>query len=238
MSEARAQAQILADGFLATIGDRYDVYKIGEYPTFEEVLVYYGTMFNQVAEEELENAGKVATGNITKLISPKVTKFGNDYEMILGYDSKNPAAIYYRFVDKGVKGFGGVNARPKNVLNSPYKFRSPYPNEKMIKSLEEWYKLGKAKVRTESQKKNLSASQTKNKKISQIPKKLTLRDIATMTAFAIKRDGLKTTNFIGKSIDRVFNKEFYEVMALALTRDIDIQVKQMVNKTNNNGNNN
>ena len=238
MSEAKAQAQLLADGILASIGDKYDVYKIGEYPTFEEVLLYYGTMFNQVAQEELEKAGAVATGAITELLSPKVTKFGNDYEMILGYDSKNPAAVYYRFVDKGVKGFGGVNAKPKNVLNSPYKFRSPYPNEKMIKSLEEWYKLGKAKVRTESQKTKLSASQTKNKKISQIPKKLTLRDIATMTAFAIKRDGLRTTNFVGKAIDRVFDKDFYDTMALALTRDIDIQVKQMVNKTNDNGNNN
>ena len=145
---------------------------------------------------------------------------------------------YGDFVDKGVKGFGGVNAKPKNVLNSPYKFRSPYPNEKMIKSLEEWYKLGKAKVRTESQKTKLSASQSKNKRISQIPKKLTLRDIATMTAFAIKRDGLRTTNFVGKAIGRVFDKDFYDTMALALTRDIDLQVKQMVNKTNDNGNNN
>jgi len=238
MSEAKAQAQALADGFLASLGDKYDVYKIGEYPTFEEVLMYYGTLFNQVAQQELESAGAVATGAITELITPKVTKFGNDYEMILGYDKKNPAAVYYRFVDKGVKGFGGVNARPKNVLNSPYKFRSPYPNEKMIKSLEEWYKLGKAKVRTESQKKNLSASQSKNKKISSIPKKLTLRDIATMTAFAIKRDGLRTTNFVGKSVEKVFDADFYDTIALALTRDIDLQVKQMVNKTNNNGNNN
>lgn len=238
MSEAKAQAQAIADGFLASLGDKYDVYKIGEYPTFEQLMLYYGALFNQVATEELEKAGAVATGAITEFLSPKVTKFGNNYEMILGYDKKNPAAVYYRFVDKGVKGVGGLNATPKNVFNSPYKFRSPYPNEQMIKSLEEWYRIGKVKVRTESQKSKLSASQSKNKRISQIPKKLTLREIATMTAFAIKRDGLRTTDFVGKAKARVFDKDFYDTMSLAFARDVDLQVKQMVNKTNDNGNNN
>lgn len=238
MSEAKAQAQALADGFLASLGEKYDIYKIGEYPTFEEMMLYYGALFNQVATQELESAGAIATGAITEFISPKVSKFGNNYEMILGYDKKNPAAVYYRFVNKGVKGVGGANAKPKNVLNSPYKFRSPYPNEQMIKSLEEWYKLGKGKVRTESQKKNLSASQSKNKKISQIPKKLTLRQIATMTAVAIKRDGLRTTSFLDKAKSKVFDKDFYDTMSIAFANDVNLQTRQMVNKTNDNGNNN
>ena len=154
MSETKAQAKALADGFLQSIGETYNQFDPSEYPVAEQMFIYYGKIFNDAVAKNLKKSGSIGSGKIAELAVPKVNKFGNDYEMYLGYHKENPASVYYRFVNKGVKGFGGINAKPKRVKSdSPYKYKTPFPNEKMAKSIMEWYKLGKAKARTDTQKK-------------------------------------------------------------------------------------
>ena len=46
MSEAKAQAQSLRDGFLQSIGESYDMIDPTEYPVAEQMLIYYGKQFN------------------------------------------------------------------------------------------------------------------------------------------------------------------------------------------------
>ncbi len=75
--------------------------------------MFYGKQFNDEVQKNLSKSGSIASGKIGDLAVPKVRKFGNDYEMYLGYDKDNPASVYYKFVNKGVRGVGGVNARPK-----------------------------------------------------------------------------------------------------------------------------
>lgn len=240
MSETKAQAKALADGFLQSIGESYDQFDPSEYPVAEQMFYFYGKMFNDAVAKNLKKSGSIGSGKIAELAVPKVNKFGNDYEMYLGYHKENPASVYYRFVNKGVKGFGGINAKPKRVKSdSPYKYKTPFPNEKMAKSIMEWYKLGKAKARTDTQKKNLTAEQTKNKRLKNVvPKPLTLMQISYMTAAAIKRDGLKTTSFFDNAIKAVFNKDFFAAMATAFGGDIQIQIRQIGNKIEHNGYNN
>ena len=240
MSETKAQAKALADGFLQSIGESYNQFDPSEYPVAEQMFIYYGKIFNDEIKEQLKISGSIGSGKIGELAVPKVNKFGNDYEMYLGYHKDNPASVYYRFVNKGVKGFGGLNAKPKRVKSdSPYKYKTPFPNEKMAKSIMEWYKLGKAKARTDTQKKNLTAEQTKNKRLKNVtPKPLTLMQISYMTAAAIKRDGLKTTSFFDNAVKAVFNKDFFAAMATALGGDIQIQIRQIGNKLEHNGYNN
>ena len=239
MSEAKAQAKVLRDGFLASIGEKFDLIDPTEYPVAEQMLFFYGKQFNEVVRKNLDKSGSVASGKIGELVIPKVRKFGNDYEMLLGYDVNNPASVYYKFVNKGVRGVGGVNARPKRVSSdSPYAYKTPFPNQKMANSILQWYKLGKAKTTVDTQKRNLTATQRKSKKLSKIVDKATsLKNLAYATASAIKRDGLRTTSYFDNAVKTVFNKEFFATMATAFGGDVQLQIRQIGNKIEN-GNNN
>lgn len=240
MSELKAQAEALRNGFLQSLGESYDIVNPDEYPVAELMLIKYGKLFNEVVRKNLDISGSIASGKIGELVIPKVTKFGNDYEMYLGYDKDNPASVYYRFVNKGVRGAGGVNAKPKNVKSdSPYQYKTPFPNKKMATSILQWYRLGKAKASGESQKYKLTKTQTKSKKLKKVVDKATsLKALAYATASAIKRDGLKTTSYFDNAVKAVFNKEFFTTMATALGGDVQIQIRQIGNKMENNGYNN
>ena len=239
MSEFKAQAKLLRDGFLASIGEKFDLIDPTEYPVAEQMLFFYGKQFNEVVRKNLDKSGSVASGKIGELVIPKVRKFGNDYEMLLGYDVNNPASVYYKFVNKGVRGVGGVNARPKRVSSdSPYAYKTPFPNQKMANSILQWYKLGKAKTTVDTQKRNLTKTQRKSKKLSKIVDKATsLKSLAYATASAIKRDGLRTTSYFDNAVKTVFNKEFFATMATAFGGDVQLQIRQIGNKIEN-GNNN
>jgi hypothetical protein len=240
MSEAKAQAKALKDGFLKTIGDQYNVIDPTEFPVAEQMLMFYGKQFNDEVQKNLTKSGSIASGKIGDLVVPKVNKFGNSYEMWLGYDKDNPASVYYKFINKGVRGVGGENARPKKVASdTPYEYKTPYPNKKMATSILQWYRLGKAKTTSETQTKKLSKTQRKNKKLKQIVNKAdSLKSLAYATAAAIKRDGLKTTSYFDNAVKTVFNKDFFITMAAAFGGDVQLQIRQIGNKIeSSNGNN-
>lgn len=239
MTEGQRQAQLLRDKFLELIGEQFDLIDPTEFPVAEQVLIYYGKLFNDEIQKNLNKSGSIATGKIGDLVVPKVTKFGNDYEMWLGYDKDNPASVYYKYVNKGVRGVGGVNAKPKRVASdTPYEYKTPYPNKKMATSILQWYRLGKAKTTSETQTKKLSKTQRKNKKLKQVVNKAdSLKSLAYATAAAIKRDGLRTTSYFDNAVKTVFNKDFFAAMATAFGGDVQLQIRQIGNKIEN-GNNN
>ena len=240
MSELKAQAEALRNGFLQSLGESYDIVNPDEFPVAEAMLINYGKLFNEVVRKNLDKSGSIASGKIGELVVPKVNKFGNDYEMWLGYDKDNPASIYYRFINKGVHGYGGDNAKPKKVKSdSPHRYLTPYPNKKMATSILKWYRLGKAKASGETQKYKLTKTQTKSKRLKKVVNQAdSLKALAYATASAIKRDGLKTTSYFDNAVKAVFNKEFFTTMATALGGDVQIQIKQIGNKMENNGYNN
>ena len=242
MSEAKAQAKALRDGFLKRIGEQYNIVDSGiiDYPIAEQMLMFYGKLFNDEVQKNLTKSGSIASGKIGELVVPKVTKFGNDYEMWLGYDLDNPASVYYKYINKGVRGYGGDNAKPKKVKSdSPYSYKTPYANKKMATSILKWYRLGKAKTFGETQKKGLSKSQTKSKKLKKVVNKAdSLKILAYATASAIKRDGLKTTSYFDNAVKTIFNKEFFTTMAFSFGGDVQLQIRQIGNKMENNGYNN
>lgn len=239
MTEGQRQAQLLKEGFLEQIGEQFDLIDPTEFPVAEQMLIYYGKLFNDEIQKNLNKSGSIATGKIGDLVVPKVTKFGNDYEMWLGYDKDNPASVYYKYVNKGVRGVGGVNAKPKRVKSdTPFEYKTPYPNKKMATSILQWYRLGKAKTTSETQTKKLSKTQRKNKKLKQVVNKAdSLKSLAYATAAAIKRDGLRTTSYFDNAVKTVFNKDFFAAMATAFGGDVQLQIRQIGNKIEN-GNNN
>jgi|688.fasta_scaffold03038_6 hypothetical protein len=242
MSEAKAQAKAIRDGFLKRIGEQYDIVDSGiiDYPIAEQMLMFYGKLFNDEVQKNLTKSGSIASGKIGELVVPKVTKFGNDYEMWLGYDLDNPASVYYKYINKGVRGYGGDNAKPKKVKSdSPYSYKTPYANKKMATSILKWYRLGKAKTFGETQKYKLTKTQTKSKKLKKVVNKAdSLKILAYATASAIKRDGLKTTSYFDNAVKAIFNKEFFTTMAFSFGGDVQLQIRQIGNKMENNGYNN
>ena len=238
MSEYKRQAELLASGILSKIGEKFDEVQLGDLPLTEAILAKYGQAFNEAVQEQIDRQGLTASGKIGELAVPKINKFGNEYEMLLGYDPQNPASIYYKYVNKGVKGVSKTPKKKKNIGDTPYKFEKKHPGEKMITNIESWIKLGKGAFSSETQKKGLSKAQRKYKKLSKVAAMPNLRTIATNMAYAIKRDGLKTTGFFDKAIKKVFDKGFFETMALALGKDVQIQIRQIGNKLEHNGYNN
>lgn len=240
MTEGQSQAQLLRDGFLERIGEKMGLIDPTEFPIAEQMLIFYGKQFNEEVAKNLNKSGSIASGKIGELVVPTVNKFGNDYEMWLGYDKENPASVYYKFVNKGVRGYGGENARPKKVKSdTPYEYKTPYPNKKMATSILQWYRLGKAKFSTDTQKKGLTKTQRKYKKLKQAVNKAdSLKSLAYATAAAIKRDGLRTTSYFDNAVKTVFNKDFFAAMATALGGDVQIQIRQIGNKIEHNGYNN
>jgi hypothetical protein len=239
MSEAKAQARAIRDKKLQDLGSQYDKIDPNEFPVFEQMMMEYGLLFNESVQKFLKQSGSIASGKIGDLVVPKLKKFGNDYEMTLGYDTKNPASKYYDFINKGVRGVGGEFAKPKKVSSdSPYAYKTPYPNKEMATSILKWYKLGKAKTTNETQTKKLSKTQRKNKKLKQIVNKTdSLKTLAYATAAAIKRDGLKSTLYFDKAIKEVFDKEFFETMAETFGGDLTLHFQQISNKIEKDGNN-
>ena len=79
-------------------------------PVSDGILLYYGKLFNDEIAKQLKISGSIASGKIGELAVPTIIRFGTEYGMALGYDKDNPAAIYYDFVNKGVRGFGGKKA--------------------------------------------------------------------------------------------------------------------------------
>ena len=232
MSEAKAQAELLKNKYLEQIGSYYNIINPEDLPVSDGILLYYGKLFNDEIAKQLKISGSIASGKIGELAVPTIIRFGTEYGMALGYDKDNPAAIYYDFVNKGVKGVGGENAKPKTIkADTPYQYKTKRPNKKMIDSIFKWYQLGKAKARTDTQKRNLTAEQTKNKRLKDVATKpYTLMEIATMTAIAIKRDGLKTTSFFDNAVKKVFDEKFYETMGKALGNDVKLQIIQINNQ--------
>ena len=127
MSEAKAQAELLKNKYLKQIGDYYNIIDPNDLPVADGILLYYGKLFNDQVAENLKISGSIASGKIGELAVPTIIKFGNQYGIALGYKSDNPASKYYDFVNKGVRGFGGKKAKPKQVsADSPYAYKTPY----------------------------------------------------------------------------------------------------------------
>ena len=96
----------------------------------------------------------------------------------------------------------------------------------------------KAKSSSNTQKKGLSKTARKNKKLASMTKKMSLKELATATAFAIKRDGLKSTYFFDNAIKQIFDKQFFQTMAQAFGGDVQLQIRQFGNKIEKDGDNN
>jgi hypothetical protein len=211
------QVKFLKEKFLPTIGGAKQNNKL---EIVEQILAAYADEFIVKAYDNANKAGIVYKGGLSSQLTFSVTENGRAYEIAIGYKSTSPAAEYYDFQNKGVAGVG------KTVAGSPYSFKSLYPSRKMVSAIEEWVRFNGIANRAEDQTRNLSALQTKRKRLSDT------QETAFAIAMGIKRKGIKQTLYFDNAITSTFNKDFVNVLSKALAADVSLKLIQT------NGNNN
>ena len=220
MSISKAQASAIADGFLNKLGEQ--PIKEGELPVVEQLLKNFGADFIKTAQKNLRDNGSIASGKIND-IRLQFTKFGTNYTLSLGYPKSEPASKYFDFVNKGVKGTKNIKADSK----TPYKFN---PSKKSIPiiAVEGWLGYNKLKAVSVKPYRKLGVE---TKAID------TKKSLAYIVAKSIHRKGIRSTHYFDNAAKETFGKNFYEIMEVALGKDIQIKIKQ-IGKELSNGNNN
>jgi len=220
MSISKAQASALAEGFLNTLGEQ--PMKEGEFPIIEKLLLDFGGDFIKNAQKNLNANNSIASGKIND-IRMNFTKFGTNYTISLGYPKSEPASKYWDFINKGVKGTKNIKADAK----TPYKF-NPSKKSIPISAAQGWLGYNKLKVVAVKpyRKLGVETKATDEKK-----------SLAYVLARSIHRKGIRSAHYFDDAQKETFGKNFYEVMEVALGKDIQIKIKQ-IGKELNNGNNN
>jgi hypothetical protein len=220
MSISKAQASALAEGFLNTLGEQ--PMKEGEFPIIEKLLLDFGGDFIKNAQKNLNANNSIASGKIND-IRMNFTKFGTNYTISLGYPKSEPASKYWDFINKGVKGTKNIKADAK----TPYKF-NPSKKSIPIAVAQGWLGYNKLKVVAVKpyRKLGVETKATDEKK-----------SLAYVLARSIHRKGIRSAHYFDDAQKETFGKNFYEVMEVALGKDIQIKIKQ-IGKELNNGNNN
>ena len=223
----KEQAKAIADGFLGSLGGNYNSVNPDDFPILEKILLQYGFEFTEQAKKNLTKANAISSGGLMDLSLPQVYQEPNGYSLQVGYPIGSKQDKYYDFVNKGVKGVGGKNAKPKRN-SGDYSFKTPFANKKMALAILLWLrKAGQQTIKYKA----VSRLEKKNKKLS---KMLNDADSKKQLAYAIstgiKRDGLRATYYIDNAIKSVFNKQFISSLSVALQGDIVIQIRKETKK--------
>ena len=227
----KQQAQFIRDQFLARFTDQYNRVDINALPILEQILAQAGLDFNDTIRRNLEKANAISTGALADVSAPQVTSNANGFTLSVGYPLGSKQLEYYDFVNKGVAGVGGKNAKPKRN-SGEYRFKSKFPNRKMAASIFSWLNKARKSIRTD--RVDLSGVQRKRRRLATTLDEATNKKrLAYAISTAIKRDGIKATYYFDRAITENFSKDFKDALSVALGGDIILQIRQYGNNNSN-----
>ena len=219
----KAQAEILANGFLASLGGNYDKVKEEDLPVIEAMLYAVGKDFNKQIQENLTKAKAISSGNLMDISLPQVYQKGNGFVLEVGYPLNSKQQKYYDYVNKGVKGVGGTGAKPKTNTGD-YSFKTIKAGRSLPAAIFGWLNKARKSAPTYKPVSKLEIKRVKLKKM------LTEADNKKRLAFAIstniKKNGLRATRYFDKAVKVIFDKDFQEAMSVALKADVTIQIRK------------
>jgi hypothetical protein len=165
----------------------------------------YSAIYVKAIEDSINKNQVVGSGKMLKGVDPEVSKDGNTLRIYM--------ANYYDFVNKGVKGVKSS----RNAPNSPYQYKNYGMSEEGRKSIKEYIKKGKSKIKVAIKKNTTNAVGLEKKKVSLI-------DLKTEALiYLIKKWGIKTTNFFDEATEQV-EKEMIEDLGEVMAQTIVIQI--------------
>ena len=200
----QSQKVQLDNGFVGTSGS-FDFTEIKD--EINSLLLIRGAMFKDEWIEALNSKKIIASGNIENVVY-EIEENASSVSLNISYP------YYAKFVDKGVKGVKSS----KNAPKSPYQFKNYGMSEEGRKSIANWLRSAKAKVRTADIKKyGAVRTERKFKKISDFDSKV------ETTILNIKKYGIKARNFIDPVLKKSlqgFEQELGEAIGKTITINI------------------
>jgi|GEM_PF-1558428 len=206
---SQRKRQDAALGFIDLMGEDKLDYRAPRFTAVEDALSAVAANFIQQAINNLNASDRNASGKLEGSITPTEiirTVKGMSIDVMIN--------DYYKFIDKGVKGW------QSGTPNSPYSFKKPdgskHKGERslMVEALKGWLK---SELRKRSGGENahpISRREKRRKKIT---------DAKTQTAIVvagiIRRKGLKKTNFWTKATNSI-QKDLKETVGQAFKVDI------------------
>lgn len=224
MNKAQAQGKIAAD-FNRLMKGQYQNVDPNALPLVEKILFDIGLEFTMKAKENLRKANAISTGQLFDLSLPVVYQNNKGgYTLEVGYPIGSKADKYYDFVNKGVKGVGGKNARLKKNTGD-YSFKTIKPGRALPAAIFSW--LNRAR-KSATKYSPITKSERKRKSLKKV---LSEADNKKKLAFAIstniKKNGLKQTSYFDDALKILNNQDFIDALSVALEGDIIIQVNRI-----------
>lgn len=229
----KQQAQFIADKFLSRFKDQYTLVDKDSLPILEQILYEGGKAFNKAANNNLNRNGSVSSGALNDISSPIVYQDADgDYILEVGYPINSKQAKYYDYINKGVQGLGGKNAKLKKTAGV-YKFRFRRPSKKMIKAIEGWMEKQSISAKIDDQKVKQSKLQKKRMRVKKVyDASEDKKKIATIFAMAIKKNGIKATYYFDDAVKKTFNNDFKATLENALKNDVVLQIRSIYGNNN------
>ncbi len=184
---------------------------------FEVALFNVAAAFSDAAATNLQNADRVASGNLVESIKPSEIRItGSLMEIDIS------VLDYYKFIDKGVKGW-----QSGNPSDSPYAFKQPQKGGSGKKSSEMVTAIRKWLVKEGMRSRQLSRKSPTHAISSREKRRQKITDTATSTAIKvagiIRRQGLKKTNFwtdAGETASKVAEQEFGTALQISIINSL------------------
>lgn len=205
------QARALEENFLDLLGSDSDDFAPVTLDEVSKVLYDVALEYVILAKQNLADVDRVSAGSLSDSIIPtRVSINGSVYNIDINI------LDYYKFVDKGVKGWQSGGG------NSPYQFKAPVKGKRygqkasaFVTSIRKW--VIKEGLSSRATKKPITRRETSRLK------KSAFTDTSTRTAIviaaAIRRRGLEPTNF-WTDAETEMGKRIGELFGLALKIDI------------------
>jgi len=217
-SIAEVQAELLAEGTLDRIGSARVT--SDQVPVLEELVAGVAAQFVLAVRENIDRMGKVDRGGLIDGVSAgEITRNGSKVTVEIGYDKSDPAALYWDYVNQGVKGLDS-----DEPSGSDYRFRTRKVHPVMADAIFQWVKKNNISAQNEDQRRNISALQQKRKDVKALgdPR----MGMAYAIATNIKRRGLPYTGFWDKAVKEYLGKQFIDAVAKAAGADIRVQIRK------------
>jgi hypothetical protein len=231
MSISRNQIEALRNGYIQRIGSGdYKVLNSKTLPILEQTLLEFGLDFNKAILDNLEKSGSIASGKLTEVSFPTITKFGTKYVLNLGYPSGSEQIKYFDFINKGVK--GKISGEPSD---SPYSFKTIYPNRKMAANIFTWLNKARKSVRTDNVTTSRDGGESPTQKKKQALKSMLTsasnkRTLAYAISVNIKKRGINKTKYFDNAVSQVFDKKFTDAVAYAVISDAAVRIAANITK--------
>ena len=211
ISISKAQQQALGDGSLDFLDDLDGVDSNPvRLSITEKVLAQYGAEFLLVMGKLANQRKVVNTGDLLRDAKFRMIDDGTTLQIIV--------PDYYDFPNEGVKGVKST----RNAPRSPYRFKNYGMNPEGRKSIAEYIRSGKARIRI--------ARNDKACGIGREGKQKSLIDAQTdQMIYMIKRQGIKATYYFTDAIKETF-KDFELTMSEAVGRDIVFTLQKLNRK--------